>query len=65
MSVSLEHGDEGGIAVICPGITGRRVACICGVTRASGAPHQGGKDPISAKLHFMPPRHNMRGKKME
>lgn len=65
VSVSLEHGDEGGIAIICPGITSGRVACICGVTQSSGAQHQGGTHPMSAKLRFMPPRHNRRGKKME
>lgn len=63
VSVSLERGDEGGIAIICPGITGRRIACICGVTRASGAQHRGGKHPISAKLCFVPPGHSRRGKK--
>jgi len=63
--VSLEHEDEGGIAIFCPGTPDWIVTCVHGIMWKLEAQHQGGKHPITAKLCLMLPRHNRRREKIE
>lgn len=58
--VSLEHRNDGGIAIFSPGTLAWRVVCAHRVTWALGVHHQGEKHLTSVKLCFMPPRHNSR-----